>query len=110
MAMRLPFRKQVPIRCFLERPNPRAIPASGGMSKNTANVVMPCPSCSGTANASKLEGAVIVSVALPGLEPSITDGGETPQVGNGVGPFTAQLKFTCPENPFCTANVRPSVT
>jgi hypothetical protein len=52
---------------------------------------------------------MIVRVELLGLEPTATDDGETPQVAKGVGPVTAQLKFTGPEKPFCPVNVKPSV-
>ena len=67
------------------------------------------PIFNGRAKADKLVGAVMVSVELPGLAPRVSDEGETPQVANGAGPLTAQLKFTCPENPFCPVNVSASV-
>lgn len=57
----------------------------------------------------KLDGAVIVSVELPGLEPSVTDDGETLQLASGADPLTIQLRFTCPDNPFCGVNVKVSV-
>jgi hypothetical protein len=52
----------------------------------------------------------MVSVALLGLEPSITDDGETPQVAIGADPVTVQLKFTRPEKPFWPVRVKVSVT
>lgn len=55
-------------------------------------------------------GAVIVSVEVPGLEPSITGDCEKLQEGNGAGPVTVQASVTGPEKPFCPANVRASVT
>ena len=63
----------------------------------------------GREDATKLAGALIISVELLGLEPSVTDDGVTPQVASGVGPFTVQLKLTCPEKPFCAVNVKTSV-
>jgi len=43
------------------------------------------------------------------VAPRVSDEGETPQVANGAGPLTEQLKFTCPENPFCPVKVSASV-
>jgi len=51
----------------------------------------------------------MVSVELPGLVPRVGDEGETPQVANGAGPLTVQVRLTCPENPFCPVNVSASV-
>jgi len=63
----------------------------------------------GTVNAPKLVGALTLSVELAVLVPSITEAGDTVQAANGAGPLTIQLKFTCPENPFCPINVSASV-
>jgi hypothetical protein len=63
----------------------------------------------GTVNAAKLVGAVTVSVALPELAPNVTEAGDTLQAANGADPFTVQVKFTWPENPFCGASVKASV-
>ena len=54
-------------------------------------------------------GAVIANVDAPALEPIVTDDGETPQVASGAVPFTVQLRFSCPEKPFCPVNVNASV-
>lgn len=58
----------------------------------------------------KVAGAVIVSVEVPGLEPSVKGDGETLQVANGAGPFTVQISTTDPEKPFSPVNVKASVT
>lgn len=68
------------------------------------------PSFNGRTNAAKVAGAVIVSVAMPGLEPSVTGDGETLQVAKGAGPVTAQLRVTAPEKPFCPVSIKVSVT
>ena len=63
----------------------------------------------GVVSVAKLVGAVRVSVELPVLVPNVTKAGETLQVAKGAGPFTTQLKFTWPENPFCAVSVNASV-
>ena len=63
----------------------------------------------GVVNAAKLIGAVTVSVELPELAPNVTETGETLQAANGADPFTVQLRFTCPEKPFCAVSVNASV-
>lgn len=84
------------MRRFLERRNAKPIPPSKseGIGRITAHAVMLSPSFDGTANPTRLVGAVIVRVELIGLEPSVTDDGETPQVAIGTGPVTAQLTVT----------------
>lgn len=70
---------------------------------------MRLPKFKGRTYVVKLDGAVSVSVELPGLEPSVTDEGETTQLASGADPFTTQVKFSCPDNPFCGVNVKVSV-
>ena len=98
-------------RRFLEPRDAEPIPPSRrpaiGITAATAASWLPI--CNGRAEADKLVGAVMVSVELPGLAPRVSDKGEIPQVANGAGPLTAQLRFTCPENPFCPINVSASV-
>lgn len=61
-------------------------------------------------DAAKAAGAVIVSVEVPELEPSVTGDGETVHVAIGAGPVTAQVSVTGPEKPFCPVKVNASVT
>ncbi|SRR6266478_1430725 len=111
-TMTLPLNNPTLCRHFLKLSNARPIPASksAGIGKTTAYAALRLPSFSGRATAAKVVGAVIVSVELPGLPPSVTGDGETPQVAIGVGPVTAQVSVTGPEKPFCAANVKASVT
>lgn len=53
------------------------------------------------------EGAVIVSVELP---PPASEVGESPQVGNGTGPVTLQVRLIMSVKPPCGVNVTTSVT
>src|SRR6202030_1956378 len=108
----LPPKYQRPLRRFLKRHEARPIPPSksAGNGKMTAYAMLRLPSFKGRAEAVRVVGAVIVSVELLGVDPSVTDEGETLQVANGADPFTVQFRFTCPEKPFCSANVKTSVT
>ena len=63
-----------------------------------------------TPKAASVAGAVIVSVEVPGLAPTVTGDCETLQVANGAGPFTVQFRSTCPEKPFCPSSVKTSFT
>ena len=109
-TIKLPPVSQIPMRRFLERRKAIPIPPtkSEDIGRATAYAVMRSP-FRGTANATRLVGAVMVSVALLGLAPSVTDDGETPQAARGIGPVTVQVKLTCPEKPFCPVNVKTSV-
>jgi hypothetical protein len=64
----------------------------------------------GNADADNVSGAVIVSVDVPGFEPTATEPGEIPHVANGAGPVTIQVNATVPENPFCPVRVNWSGT
>jgi len=55
-----------------------------------------------------LAGAVMVSVEVPALEPTVTEDCEKLQVGMGAGPVTAHVSVTGPENPFSPAKVKTS--
>lgn len=98
-------------RLFLKSPNHRPIPPSNiaENEKPRANAIW-FPSFRGKENAASVAGAVIASVEVPGLEPTVTGDGETLQVAIGDGPVTAQVNVTGPEKPFCPANVKASVT
>jgi len=111
-VMTLTPSNQRPCRRFLKFRTARPIPPSNsaGNGNTTAYSVLRLSSFDGRANAAKLGGAVIVSVELPGLEPRVTEAGVMLQVANGAGPFTVQVRFSCPEKPFCSVNVKASVT
>jgi len=91
-----------------KRPIPQSKRAVNG--KTTAYAVLGLPSFSGRATATKVDGAVIVSVELPELDPRVKEDGETLQVAIGAGPVTAQVSVSGPEKPFCPVNVSASVT
>jgi len=96
---------------FIEPRDANANPPNNktGSGITAAYVAMLVVPPNGTVNAPKLVGALTLSVELAVLVPSITEAGDTVQAANGAGPLTIQLKFTCPENPFCPINVSASV-
>ena len=111
-ANKLLPRNQRLIPRFLVRRDARPIPPSKspGTGKTTVRAASRLPLLSGKENATRLVGAVIVSVDVTELEPRVTDDGETLQEANGAGPVTVQLRFTCPEKLFCSVKVSASVT
>jgi hypothetical protein len=110
--MTLPQSNQRPRRRFLKVREARPIPPSksAGNGKTTEYAVLRLPSFKGSASAAKFVGAVIVSVEVPELAPSVTGDGETLHVAIGAGPVTAQMSVTGPEKPFCPVKVKTSVT
>ena len=84
-----------------KRPIPQSKRAVNG--KTTAYAVLGLPSFSGRATATKVDGAVIVSVELPELDPRVKEDGETLQVAIGAGPVTESFfsQPVCGSFSFC---------
>lgn len=107
----LPRNQSLIPRLLLQRDlNPIAPSKNPGTGKATAIARSRPPSVSGGANATRLVGAVIVSVDVPEFAPKLTDEGDTAQVASGAGPLTVQLRLTCPEKPFFPVSASASVT
>jgi len=93
------------LRRFSSKPVTRTHP--NNPSGSHAAQKLPARSNDGGVNAAVRFAAFTVSVAV---FPGVTDPGEMPHVGVGIGPLTEHASAIVPEKPPCAGNVKTSLT